>query len=231
MKKIKAILCSIVFASMTSFSPLSADSSDFAGLYFGLQSSAVGVELDGSHAANEQSDDTTITSTGAIGKFAIIGGAEAGYAIPLGDTFMLDIGASLIGGAASFSTDTDDGASSSSDKVTFEADDFTTVYIAPTIAVGDQASIYLKLGVVDAETSVTGDVNKPGDLQGTLVGIGSRTLLNNSLFIRTEAGMIDFDQISTKGKGTSGQKGISTSTEVKADPTMAYGSVSVGVKF
>ena len=46
------------------------------------------------------------------------------------------------------------------------------------------------------------------------------------------AGMVDFDNISVKGKGEGGTgKEIATSSTVSADPLVAYGSISIGYKF
>ena len=116
--------------------------------------------------------------------------------------------------------------------VTFEMKDLVSAFIAPTFAVSDSASIYVKVGYVEAETSTTGDVTQPADLEGTLVGIGSRSLLGNGMYIRTEAGMVDFDtiKVTVKGEGGTG-KTVATTSTVSADPLVAYGSISIGYKF
>ena len=102
-----------------------------------------------------------------------------------------------------------------------------TAYIAPTFVMSDTSSIYFKIGVVEAETSVSGDVTAPGDLEGETYAIGTRTVLDSGLFVRSEAGLHEFDKITVTGKGTN----ITTTTTVSADPTIAYGSISVGYKF
>ena len=218
-----------VLAVLTGFStPLMADSSDFAGAYIGITSSAVGVELDGKHTS--AGDDTGEVTTGVAGRVAAIAGAEIGYAFPVSDTMLIDIGANYYAGKAKITTSNTD--SSATADVTFEMKDLMTAYIAPTYAISDTASIYLKIGYMEAETSTTGDVTQPSDLTGTLIGIGSRSLLGNGMFIRTEAGMIDFDNISVTGKGAGGTgKEIATTSTVSADPLVAYGSISIGYKF
>ena len=219
-----------VLAVLTGFSitPLMADSSDFAGAYIGITSSGVGVELDGKHTS--AGDDTGEVTTGVIGRVAAIAGAEVGYALPVSDTMLIDIGVSYYSGAAKITTSNTDTTATAD--VTFEMSDLMTAYIAPTFAVSDTASIYLKIGVMEAETSTTGDVTQPGDLSGTLIGVGSRSLLGNGMFIRTEAGMVDFDTISVTGKGAGGTgKNIATTSSVSATPLVAYGSISIGYKF
>ena len=219
-----------VLAVLTGFSitPLMADSSDFAGAYIGIQAQAVGVELDGKHTS--AGDTVGEVTTGVAGRVAGIAGAEVGYAIPVSDTMLIDIGANYYSGAAKITTSNTDTTATAD--VTFTMSNMMSAYIAPTFAVSDTASIYLKIGVMEAKTATTGDVTQPSDLSGTLYGVGSRSLLGNGMFIRTEAGMVDFDNISVKGKGAGGTgKEIATTSTVSADPLVAYGSVSIGYKF
>ena len=226
MNKLTKIAAGLALLFGVSMTPLMADSSDFAGAYVGIQGQVVGVELDGNHKSAQ--DDVGETTTGTIGKVAIIAGAEAGYAIPVSDTMLIDVGLNYVAGEAKIKTSNTDTAATAD--VTFEVGNMVTGYIAPTFAVSDTASIHLKLGVVTAETTTTGDVTQPSDLDGTLVGIGSRSLLGNGMFMRTEAGMIDFDSVTVKGKGA-GSPAISTKSTVTADPMVAYGSVTIGFKF
>ena len=219
-----------VLAVLTGFSvtPLMSDSSDFAGAYIGIQAQAVGVELDGKHTS--AGDDTGEVTTGVAGRVAAIAGAEVGYAFPVSDTVLIDIGANYYSGDAQIKTSNTDTTATAD--VTFKMKDLMTAYIAPTFAISDTASIYLKVGYMEAETSTTGDVTQPGDLQGTLIGVGSRSLLGNGVFMRTEAGFVDFDNISVTGKGAGGTgKTVATTSTVSADPLVAYGSVSIGYKF
>ena len=210
-----------------------ADSSDFAGPYVGIQGSAVGVELDGDHttaATTGTGSTASQLTTGTVGKTAMIAGLEIGYAIPLSSEFLLDVGINYVNGSAKINNTTND--TSSAAAVTFEVSDLITGYIAPTFAVSDTSSIYLKIGYTEADTKVTGDVTKPSDLSGTTVALGTRSLLGNGLFIRTEAGMTEYDTISVKGKAEGGTATlIKTTTTVSAEPTVAFGAISIGMKF
>ena len=226
-KLIKIVSVLAVFSGL-SMTPLMADSSDFAGAYIGITASAVGVELDGKHTS--AGDDTGEVTTGVAGRVAGIAGAEIGYAFPVSDTMLIDIGANYYSGAAKITSSNTDTVATAD--VTFEISDLMTAYIAPTFAVSDTASIYLKIGVMEADTKTTGDVTQPSDLSGTLIGIGSRSLLGNGMFMRTEAGMIDFDSVKVTGKGEGGTgKTVATTSTVSADPLVAYGSISIGYKF
>jgi|TARA_B110000438_G_scaffold291716_1_gene329055 opacity protein-like surface antigen len=220
MSKLKTLFLALVISAVTM--PVMAGSGDFAGPYIGVQSSAVGVELDGS--TNDA--QTNVTSSSA-GKFAIIVGAELGYALPLGEDLLIDVGVMYTDGEAKISGTSDDGGTTND--VTIEFSELTEYYIAPTVALSDTSSVYFKYGQSEAKTKVTGDVTEPSDLSGTTYAIGSRTVLSSGIYLRTEAGYTEYDKISLKGKGTTG--GISTTTDVSADPTIAFGRVSVGFKF
>ena len=229
MKKIRKMFFALIACLVAT--PLIADSSNFAGPYIGIQASAVGVELDGSGRSSTSTGDTvTETTTGTVGRMAIVGAVEAGYAIPLGTSFLLDIGASYVDGSAKVGTTNTDTVATAD--VTFEIQDLITGYIAPTIVLSDTSSAYLKVGLTEGDTGTTGDVTQPGSLSGTTVALGTRTVLSSGFFIRTEAGFTDYNGISVHGKAAGGTgKSIAANRSFSADPTVAFGSVSVGFKF
>ena len=222
MKYIKTMLF-VLLASIAT-SPLFA--ADIAGGYIGIQASVNGVEIDGDH--NDSQGNVT---TGTIGKFAVIGGAELGYVYPMGDNFLLDVGMNLSSGDAKITS----GSTNNTD-VSFAVADLVQFYIAPTVALSDMSSVYLKVGYAMADATAEGDVTKPDNLHGEVVAIGTRTVMPNGFFIRSEAGFADFDKIEVKGKtapvgGQGEQSGISNTTTVSADPKVAFGSLSLGYKF
>ena len=158
MKKLNKLITGAIAIAFLSTSVV-ADSSNFAGPYIGVQSTVMGVELDASHNDNEG-----IITTGVAGKFAMIAGAEIGYALPLGDSMLLDVGANYVSGDAKIESSSTSPAASTSNNpaVKFQMEDLYTFYIAPTFALTDSSSIYLKIGVVESEVTVTGDVTQPG---------------------------------------------------------------------
>jgi hypothetical protein len=229
MNKLKTVLISGLISLFST--SVFANSENFAGPYIGLMSSVNGVTFDASH--NSTSGDVT---TGSAGKHAIIVGGEIGYVFPLGDLLAIDIGYNMVSGEAKLKTGTDRTTAIASDDVTFSASDPETYYIAPTIAVSETSSFYFKYGESEADVAVTGTVTDPGDMKGTTYALGSRTVLSNGIFVRTEAGYTEYDKLTVTGTGaldaaTGKVKGVNTSTSVTADPTIAYGLVSVGYKF
>ena len=97
------------------------------------------------------------------------------------------------------------------------------------INITEDASIYVKYAWNEADVKVTGDVTKISSMDGNTVALGTVMSWGSNLYIRSEAGMIDYDNLSTKGLGTTG--GVPTTTSVTADPKIHYGKIAVGYKF
>jgi len=228
MKNIKTLIAACALMLMGFSSSVMSDSSNFAGPYIGLQGSSVGVGVEGQQTGG--ADDVNEEAKAPVGITGVTAGYEVGYAIPVGSMFLLDIGGSFIDGAASLKTSSNDVAATESVKMVIS--DFMTGYVAPTLVLSDTSSLYIKLAYTEASVNVTGDITNPGDLQGDTYAIGTRTVLDSSIFIRAEAGMTDYDNVKSAGKGgISGQGGIATTTKFEADPTVAYGAISLGFRF
>jgi hypothetical protein len=95
------------------------------------------------------------------------------------------------------------------------------------LVLSDTSSLYIKVGLTEADVGVSGDITTPGNLSGTTWALGTRTVLNSGIFIRTEAGYTDYNGISAHGGGTN----IQSSTSYSAEPTIAFGTVSLGFRF
>jgi len=66
-------------------------------------------------------------------------------------------------------------------------------------------------------------------MDGDTAAIGTIMSWDSNLYIRTEAGMTEYDTLSIAGLGTTG--GVATTTTVTADPTVHYGKIAIGYKF
>jgi hypothetical protein len=225
MNKLKTLLasCALILAFNT---PAMSDSSNFAGPYIGLQASSIGAGVGGKKTGGV--DDVNESTVVSAGKSGVVAGLEAGYAIPLGSSLLLDIGGSYIDGTVSLRHSSDDVADSGD--VKFQASQFYTYYVAPTIVLSDTSSLFVKFGQQEATVDVTGDVTNPGDLEGTTYAVGTRTVLDSGIFIRAEAGYTEFDALNASGAGVA-QGGIPTTTKYVADPEIAYGAISLGFRF
>lgn len=222
LKKTIVAVCSLILVSVGGTAI--ADSSNFAGPYLGLTASGYGIAISGT--SNSVADDTTGSGDEAqVGKVSAVVGGEAGYALPMGSNLLLDVGVAFYSGETRINHDSDDGDISR--QVAFKVDDLVTMYIAPTLVLSDTSSLYVKVGLTEADVGVEGDITTPANLSGTTWGIGTRTQLESGMFIRTEAGYTDYNGISAHGKGTT----INSTTSYSAEPTIAYGLISMGFRF
>ena len=227
MNKLKTIIfavCSLVLVTIGT--SVKADSSNFAGPYIGFTASGYGVEADSTSNSITTSEDTLSQTSDSvqIGKVAAVFGFEVGYALPLGGSFLIDVGATYHQGEAKIDHN---GGDNEDAKVSFTIDDLVTFYIAPSLVLSDTSSLYVKVGLSEADTGVTGDITTPARLSGTTWAIGTRTVLDSGIFIRTEAGYTDYNEISARGKGTT----VQSTTTYSANPTIAFGTVSLGFRF
>jgi len=236
MNKLKIMLTAACTLAIASFGVAKADSSNFAGPYVGLQVLALGAEFDGTGTSTGDGctacTTSNITDKVNVGTTAGSYGLEVGYVIPMGSNFALDLGGQYLQGKGKVAATNSDVANTAGN-VSFEFDDHITGYIAPTLILSDTSSIYLKVGVSEAATSVSGDITTPADLSGQMLAIGTRTVLDSGIFIRTEAGYTDYNGIGAtgKGEGTVAKDLISTTTKFSADPTIVHGVISLGFRF
>ena len=208
--------CALLAGATMATTSAQAGSSDFSGLYIGFQASINGMELDGKHTT-----DSAVTK-GTAGSIGTVAGVEAGFNLPLGDSFFVGIGAMWIPIDADFSADD---AANNAD-VTLTTSDHVSYFIQPSISVFDNSAMYIKYGISEGDLAASGDVTgQPNNLEGETMAIGTTTLFGSGIFMRTEAGYHDYDHITLIGVG-----GNATAT-LEGDPTVAYGSVSLGFQF
>ena len=201
-----------------------AHAASLSGLYIELGTSAVGTEMDGSY-----SDDDSDISYGQVGKTAVTGSYGIGFMTSRDRPFSLDLGWAASPGSAKLNTTSDNTGSD----VSIELSDMTELYITAMGNITEDASVYFKLGRSEVDTTVSSTVTDPGDFSGDTVALGTVMSWGSNMYIRTEAGITDYNQISATGKGTSAENegGIGTDVKVTADPTVHYGKIAIGFKF
>ena len=209
-----------LLASMALTTPAMSDSSNFAGPYVAVQGSMIGVELDGEFG--DVSDD----HQAKVGMVSPMVGLQAGYNFPIGDAGFLTIGGTWSDGDASF----DAKELTNSKSVTLKIADFVEYFIEPSVNVTENSAIYIKGGMITGDMNVSGDdvTNTSLDLTGWVGGIGTKTVTDGGLFIKTEAGAIQFDPIRINNITDEDQ---GTTAHAAANPTVAYGSITIGFLF
>jgi len=220
MKTIKSALFAVA-ALLTLTTASSAASLN--GVYLEVGTSAIGSELDGK--VIETATTPNETSTGQVGKTAVTTSYGLGYMTDRSNKMGLDVGYMFNPGSASIKSKTTQDTGS----VTFEISDSFDYYIAPMINMTEDSSLFLKIGYAESDVNITGDVTKISKMEGTTVALGTIMSWGSNLYIRTEAGMTEYDSLKVTGLGTA--NGVATTTTVTADPTIHYGKIAIGYKF
>ncbi|MDC0450073.1 outer membrane beta-barrel protein [Pelagibacteraceae bacterium] len=215
MNKLKIMLCTLV--AIFGFTTVS-NAASLNGVYLEVGSSAIGADFDGNH-----NDDDGDVSKGTLGKTAVTAHYGLGYMTNRSNKVGLDIGYMWYPGEAKVKATSDN----TNTDVTFEISDSTEYYISPMINITEDASLYFKYAWNESDIKTTGDVTKLTSMDGETVALGTVMSWGSNLYIRTEAGITDYDNLSASGLGTN----ISTSVTVKADPTVHYGKIAIGYKF
>lgn len=224
-KKVIAFTIVVMATFGMTANPLLAGSSDFTGIYGALHASVNGVSMAGKYIDK----DADITG-GTAGAIIPLAGFELGVNLPLGPNFFVSIGTSMVSGEADVFNAKD---SEDNNTVTVQASDYSEVYIQPSISIWDNTAVFVKYGKNHANLEAFGDItSQPDDLTGESYGIGTQTMTNSGLFIKTEAGATVYDHFKLTGLNTSGNgDGNGTSTNgsmVEGDPLAAYGKVTIG---
>ena len=214
MNKLKTLLLTLV--TLFAFTNVS-NAFSLGGTYIEIGSSAVGAAFDGDFTNGADK------STGTLGKTAVTTHYGLGYMTSRDRKLGLDVGYMWHPGEAKLNTTSDN----TNTDVTFKIADSTEYYISPMINITEDASLYVKYAWNESDLTVTGDVTKLSSMDGTTTAIGTVMSWGSNLYIRTEAGTIDYDKLQAKGLGTS----IATTEIVNADPEVNYGKIAIGYKF
>ena len=228
MKALRTKISTYAIALLVSFGYATsslAGSSDFSGIFIAGHAELNVVAIDGTHTdGSTNAVKQSGISSGTIGGFAPTAGYELGFNLPLGDTFFVTVGYADGGGesAAIAKAKSPDTLSD----VSIHASNPSWYYIAPSISVFDNSAVYFKIGQAHANLKAIGDVTGAlSGIDGDMWGIGTTSIANNGLFIKTEAGAIQYDQFKITGVGGS------TGTTIEGNPLIGYGHVSIGYKF
>ena len=97
------------------------------------------------------------------------------------------------------------------------------------------SAFFIKVAMSESELSATGtDVtDKTYDFDGTTIALGTKTISDNGMFFKTEAGITDYGDITITGvqEKVSASAADTLTASVKADIEVAYGQMTIGFKF
>jgi hypothetical protein len=226
MNKISKIVGAVCISSMGLIGSANADSSAFTGAYVAITGSAIGMALDGTRTKTLGQAQTTKGKAGMVSPAA---GFEAGFSYPLSDMAFVTIGANY----QPFDTEVNANNVTKSTNVKLTSADIVSVFIEPSFNITENSAFFIKVAMSESELAATGtDVtDKTYDFDGTTIALGTKTISDNGMFFKTEAGITDYDTITINNilEDEAGSKTFTSS--VKADVEVAYGQVTVGYKF
>ena len=219
---IKTALCTVAALTALTFA---ASAASIKGAYLEVATSAVGVELSGSHTG------TGLKTIGAAGKTAVTTSYGLGWMSSRDRKMGLDFGYMWTPGEAKLSGTSDD----TSSDVSMLIGDLTEYYIAPMLNISNNASLFLKFGRNSSDVKVTGDVTKITSMDGDTVSAGTVMSWDSNLYIRTEAGMTSYDKLTLKGLSTADANGhcagVCSTETIEATPDVHFGRIAIGYKF
>ena len=197
----------------------------------GIKASIANMDASGSH--------TTNSSSGASGGDAVNAAGNADFELA---SFFIERGGLDVNGinfsigldVIPFTAEVDKLGGGDGTDATVEVSDVMTFYVQPTFNAESDMSVFLKAGYTQGDVDITDisrqatsagtastDGNTSKTLEGFMVGLGVQRNLDMG-FLRLEATMTDFDEISHTN---------SNSKVVKADADMTMISLSVGKTF
>jgi len=205
--------------------PAQAGSSDFAGPYIAVQASVNAGLLGGHYTDN----DGSVTNGNAGHGFGSVGGA-IGFNIPLGHTFFIGIEGAMDPSSANIARA--DSAFDAGD-LDVTVSDRETWSIRPGVSISEGSAIFLVFGDTDIDFRCTVGPTCPSSLSGDTYGIGTVSKLGASgIYIKTEAGVTDFNEISITGLGEKAASSTGRGAgKITADPNIVYGKLQIGWQF
>jgi len=220
MKTIKTIAASVLLVSGMTVNAF-AGASDFAGPYIGITGAAVGAALDGVHT---DGDSGAVVTKGSAGAVSMTAGAEVGYSIALSDVAFVTIALSHNPIDAEFKADD----AANADDITLTFNDISEISIEPSFSISDNSAFYVKAGYSEFSVDAKGtgiDAAQSFDVSGESVGLGTKTLTDSGIYIKTEVGMTTYDGFTLINVGTN------DGTAKVNDIETAYGKITIAKQF
>jgi opacity protein-like surface antigen len=208
--KITKVCCAVALLATTAATPALSQSKNFAGPSIAVYTGYTGT-------------DTKIVTVADVninfGENDVTYGADLAYSFPVDNNFLISIGATYdfdkikagSAGLGFFADGTD---------LKLSLKDHYSFYVEPAYAFNNSTALFAKLGYHQAKGSGSSDgVTVSKNFEGWGYGFGIKTFLNNNVFIKAEASLVEYDK--------------ETFTEIvgSAKPETISGLISIGYKF
>jgi opacity protein-like surface antigen len=208
--KTTTICCAVALLATTAVTPALSQSKNFAGPSIAIHAGYTGT--DSKFTFDEFSTN--------FGENDVTYGVDLAYSFAVDNNFLISIG-------ATYDFDKIKAGSLSDTEVGEETDikaslkDHYSFYVEPTYVFNNSTALFAKLGYHQAKGSLTiddGDVETLSkNFEGWGYGFGIKTFLNNNVFIKAEASLVEYDK--------------ETVEDVGFKPETVSGLISIGYKF
>jgi opacity protein-like surface antigen len=218
--KTTKICCTLALLASVAATPALSQSKNFAGPSIAIHAGYTGTNT-------KMTFDTADAGYLSFGENDVTYGADLSYSLPIDNNFLISIGATydfnkIKGGSAGAV-----GESEGDDlSLKLSLKDHYSFYIEPTYAFNNSTALFAKLAYHQAKGSVNllsdGDsANGSKNFEGWGYGFGIKTFLNNNVFVKAEASLVEYDK---ETYGTAGDA-------VSFKPETVSGLISIGYKF
>jgi opacity protein-like surface antigen len=208
--KTTTICCAVALLATTAATPALSQSKNFAGPSIAVHAGYTGTNF-------KFTEDIYIEN---LGENDVTYGADLAYSFPVDNNFLISIGATydfnkIKAGSVTYGEDYSLKAS---------LKDHYSFYVEPTYAFNNSTALFAKLGYHQAKGSVTDVIDgvsttESKNFEGWGYGFGIKTFLNNNVFIKAEASLVEYD------KETFNELGLDFK------PETVSGLISIGYKF
>jgi opacity protein-like surface antigen len=217
-KKITTICCAVALLATTAATPALSQSKNFAGPSIAVHTGYTGTDT-----------KMTFDTAGYLsyGENDVTYGADLAYSFPVDNNFLISVGATY-----DFDKIKAGSLNADPDTIKLSIKDHYSFYIEPTYAFNNSTALFAKLGYHQAKGSVNvalfDEDGDPSDsasgsknFKGWGYGFGIKTFLNNNVFVKAEASLVEYDK-ETFGSGDD---------IVGFEPQTVSGLISIGYKF
>jgi opacity protein-like surface antigen len=205
--KTTTICCAVALLATTAATPALSQSKNFAGPSIAVHAGYTGANskfTEDGYSENWGENDVTY-------------GADLAYSFPVDNNFLISIGATY-----DFNKIKAGSRTIGDYSLKASLKDHYSFYVEPTYAFNNSTALFAKLGYHQAKGSVTeADVGESTttskNFEGWGYGFGIKTFLNNNVFIKAEASLVEYDK--------------ETVEDVSFKPETVSGLISIGYKF
>jgi opacity protein-like surface antigen len=212
--KTTKICCTIALLASVAATPAFSQAKNFAGPSIAIHAGYTGSDT-------KMAFDTADSGYLNFGENDVTYGADLAYSFPVDNNFLISIGATY-----DFDKIKVGSVGGGSGLVNLSLKDHYSFYVEPTYAFNNSTALFAKLGYHQAKGSAKVDFGEDAatgskNFEGWGYGFGIKTFLNNNVFVKAEASLVEYDKETITEDGST----------LSFKPETVSGLISIGYKF